>query len=181
MKKLVRIAFTLWLLIGVVSSCSGQKTYSESVKNKTTTTQKTKKARQTTKKKAAVSKKASTKPKKQIKKEDKATEKEVVLLPTEPYKKDVIATYYHDKFNGRKTASGAIFDNSKQTAAHRTLPFGTKLKVINRANGKWIYVTVNDRGPVKKTREIDLTERAFMDITDNKNKGELLVDIEIVK
>ena len=103
------------------------------------------------------------------------------MLATEPYKTQVIATYYHDKFNGRKTANGTIFDNSKQTAAHRTLPFGTKLKVINRVNGKWIYVTVNDRGPVKTTREIDLTKRAFMDITDNKNKGELVVDIEIVK
>ncbi len=182
MRKIIKFAFTLFLLVGIVTSCSGQKTYNENVQKKTTAAQK---SSASTKKKKQVKKKTTSAKKKNsgIKKENKAkgkTEK-TDLLPTEPYKKDVIATYYHDKFNGRKTASGAIFDNSKQTAAHRTLPFGTKLKVINRANGKWIYVTVNDRGPVKKTREIDLTERAFMDITDNKNKGELLVDIEIVK
>ena len=52
---------------------------------------------------------------------------------------------------------------------------------MNRANGKSVIVTVNDRGPFTKGRELDLTKRAFMDITDNKNKGVLQVDIEIVK
>lgn len=178
MKKIIKITFTAFLLLGMVASCSGQKTYNESTKKKPVTTQK---SSTSAKKKNQVKKKAtSVKKKNSVAKKESKTEKNN-LLPTESYKKDVIATYYHDKFNGRKTASGAIFDNSKQTAAHRTLPFGTKLKVINRVNGKWIYVTVNDRGPVKKTREIDLTKRAFMDITDNKNKGELLVDIEIIK
>lgn len=97
------------------------------------------------------------------------------------YKKNVIAVYYHDKFNGRKTASGAIFDNNKQTAAHKELPFGTQVKVINKANGKWVYVTINDRGPFGKGREIDLTKKAWMSITDDPKKGLLEVDIEIVK
>lgn len=97
------------------------------------------------------------------------------------YKKNVVAVYYHDKFNGRKTASGAIFDNNKQTAAHKELPFGTQVKVTNRANGKWVYVIINDRGPFGKGREIDLTKKAWMSITDDPKKGLLEVDIEIVK
>ena len=101
--------------------------------------------------------------------------------PTGVYKRDVSASYYHDKFNGRKTASGAIFSNNKLTTAHPSLPFGTQLKVTNRANGKSVIVTVTDRGPFTKGRELDLTKRAFMGITDNKNKGVLQVDIEIVK
>lgn len=96
------------------------------------------------------------------------------------YKRNVVAVYYHDKFNGRKTASGAIFDNNKQTAAHKELPFGTRLKVINRVNGKWVYVIVNDRGPFGKGREIDLSKKAWMSITHDTKKGLLDVDIEIV-
>ncbi|SRR5690554_530052 len=102
-------------------------------------------------------------------------------LKTKPYKKKVVASYYHDKFNGRKTANGETFDNKKQTAAHKKLPFGTTVKVTNRANGKWVLVRINDRGPFAKGREIDLSKKAFMDITDNPSKGLLDVDIEIVQ
>ena len=91
------------------------------------------------------------------------------------------ASYYHDKFNGRKTANGDKFSNSKLTAAHRTLPFGTKVKVTNLANDKSVIVEVNDRGPHKKSREIDLSKKAFMEITDNKNHGTLTVRIEVIK
>jgi len=91
------------------------------------------------------------------------------------------ASYYHDKFNGKKTASGEKFSNSKLTAAHRTLPFGTKVKVTNLANDKSVIVEVNDRGPFKKSREIDLSKKAFMEITDNKNHGTLTVRIEVIK
>lgn len=91
------------------------------------------------------------------------------------------ASYYHDKFNGKKTASGEKFSNSKLTAAHRTLPFGTKVKVTNIANDKSVVVEVNDRGPFKKSREIDLSKKAFMEITDNKNHGTLTVRIEVIK
>ena len=97
------------------------------------------------------------------------------------YKKEAEVSYYSDKFNGRKTANGATFSNNKLTAAHRTLPFGTKLKVTNIANNQSVIVEVNDRGPQKTSRELDLSKRAFMEITDNKNHGTLKVKIEIVK
>ena len=102
-------------------------------------------------------------------------------VKTTVYKTNVTATYYHDKFNGRKTASGAVFNNNKLTTAHPSLPFGTQLKVTNPINGKSVLVTVTDRGPFTKARELDLTKKAIMEITDNKNKGLLQVDIEIIK
>ena len=70
------------------------------------------------------------------------------------------ASYYADKFDGRKTASGEIFRNQKLTAAHKTLPFGTKVKVTNLNNGKTVKVRVNDRGPFIPGRIIDLSKRA---------------------
>lgn len=70
------------------------------------------------------------------------------------------ASYYADKFNGRQTASGARFSQHKRTAAHRTLPFGTKLKVKNLSNGKTVRVRVNDRGPFVAGRMIDLSKKA---------------------
>ena len=91
-----------------------------------------------------------------------------------------VASYYHNKFNGRKTASGEVFSNNKLTAAHRTYPFGTYLKVTNVANGKSVVVKVNDLGPFTKEKELDLSRKAFMDITDNPNKGNLQVNIEVV-
>lgn len=97
------------------------------------------------------------------------------------YKRNAEVSYYADKFDGRKTASGEKFSNSKLTAAHRTLPFGTKLKVTNPENNESVVVEVNDRGPHKKSRELDLSKKAFMSITHNKNLGTLKVDIEILK
>jgi peptidoglycan lytic transglycosylase len=96
------------------------------------------------------------------------------------YKKNVEASYYADKFNGRKTASGETFSNSKRTAAHRKLPFGTKVKVTNLANNESVIVEINDRGPHKSGRELDLSKRAFMEITDNKNHGTLRITMEIL-
>ncbi|HEX8268664.1 MAG TPA: septal ring lytic transglycosylase RlpA family protein [Flavobacterium sp.] len=97
------------------------------------------------------------------------------------YKKNAEVSYYADKFNGRKTASGEKFNNNKLTAAHRNLPFGTKLKVTNIANDESVIVEVNDRGPSKKSRELDLSKKAFMSITDNKNHGVLRTTISIIK
>jgi len=97
------------------------------------------------------------------------------------FKTKAHASYYADKFNGRKTASGTRFNNNKYTAAHRKLPFGTKLKVTNEANGKSLIVEVTDRGPFSKGRELDLTKRAFMDIASNKNSGVIILKIEIVE
>nr|WP_315254309.1 septal ring lytic transglycosylase RlpA family protein [uncultured Flavobacterium sp.] len=106
---------------------------------------------------------------------------DTVIVETGKYvlfKKNAHASYYHDKFNGKKTASGKRFDNSKLTAAHRKLPFGTKLKITNEANGKFVIVEVIDRGPFARGREIDLSKKAFMDITSNKRGGAVIVKIE---
>lgn len=90
------------------------------------------------------------------------------------------ASYYHDKFNGRKTANGEIFDNNKITAAHKSLPFGTVVRVTNLSNGKSVDVRINDRGPYIKGRHIDLSKAAFKEITANNTtrKGVLKVKIE---
>jgi rare lipoprotein A len=97
------------------------------------------------------------------------------------YDKNAAACYYADKYNGRKTASGEKFSNSKLTAAHKKLPFGTKARVTNLANGKSVVVTINDRGPFGSGLDIDLSKKAFMQITDSKNHGRLKVSIEIAK
>ncbi len=102
-------------------------------------------------------------------------------IKTERYKQNVLASYYANKFNGRKTASGKRFDNNKYTAAHKKLPFGTKIKVTNPVNGKFVIVEVIDRGPFVRTREIDLSRRAFMEIANNKSSGVVRVILEIVK
>jgi len=70
------------------------------------------------------------------------------------------ASYYADKFNGRKTANGETFRNSKKTAAHKTLPFGTVVKVTNLRNGRSVKVRINDRGPFVAGRHIDLSKKA---------------------
>ena len=104
--------------------------------------------------------------------------------PSEPeltlYKKDVFATYYADKFNGRKTSSGERFHNNNYTAAHMKLPFGTKLRVTNEKTGKFVDVKVNDRGPFSKKLEIDLTKKAFMEIAPSKGCGTFKVKLEII-
>lgn len=96
------------------------------------------------------------------------------------YKSEAFACYYHDKFNGRKTADGSVFSNSKLTAAHKTLSFGTKVEVTNLENNKSVIVVINDRGPFTKGMEIDLSQKAFMKISDNPNKGKLKVSIRIL-
>jgi len=96
------------------------------------------------------------------------------------YKKEAHASYYADKFNGKRTTSGSKFDNNKYTAAHKKLPFGTKVKVTNEKNGKSVIVEITDRGPFVKSREIDLTKRAFMDIASNKRSGGMQVTIAII-
>ncbi len=97
------------------------------------------------------------------------------------YKEEAHASYYHDKFTGRRTASGAIFNNKELTCAHKTLPFGTKLKVTSIKTGKSVIVTVTDRGPFAKGRHIDLSKKAFMLIAPNKYGGHIMVKIEIIK
>jgi rare lipoprotein A len=78
------------------------------------------------------------------------------------------ASYYASKFNGRKTASGERFSNNKLTAAHKTLAFGTKVKVTNIKNGRSVKVLINDRGPFVAGRIIDLSQKAAQKIAIDK-------------
>ena len=93
--------------------------------------------------------------------------------------KTSFASFYHDKFNGRKTASGEIFSNRKLTAAHRTLPFGTIVQVTNLRTGKSVEVRINDRGPFHSSRALDLSKAAF-DSIGNTARGIMPVEYEIV-
>ena len=87
------------------------------------------------------------------------------------------ASFYGEKWNGRRTANGEIFNTYQLTAAHKSLPFGTKVKVVNKTNGKSVVVRINDRGPFVKGRTIDLSKKAFQSIA-SINKG-VLKDSEI--
>lgn len=71
-----------------------------------------------------------------------------------------MASYYADKFQGRRTANGEIYRKGRRTAASRNIPFGTKVKVVNLKNGKHVKVHINDRGPFVKGRIIDLSKKA---------------------
>jgi peptidoglycan lytic transglycosylase len=71
-----------------------------------------------------------------------------------------VATFYSDKFEGKRTASGDIYRKNELTAAHKKLPFGTKVKVRNVANGKSVVVTINDRMAASTTAVIDVTRHA---------------------
>lgn len=95
------------------------------------------------------------------------------------YKKVGMASYYGKKFQSRKTASGEKFNKNLMTAAHRTLPFGTHVLVTNVNNGKSVKVKINDRGPFRKKRIIDLSKAAFAKIED-VNKGFTKVKITAV-
>lgn len=92
------------------------------------------------------------------------------------------ASYYADKFNGRKTASGERFRNSKLTAAHKTIPFGTKVTVTNLRNGKKVKVKINDRGPFVAGRIIDLSKKAARRIDMvNEGVGEVKIKYKKIK
>ena len=89
------------------------------------------------------------------------------------------ASYYSMKYQGKKTASGERFNNYSMTAAHKSLPFGTKAIVTNINNGKVVKVIINDRGPYVQGRIIDLTQAAFSKI-ENLDKGIAEVKIRVV-
>jgi len=89
-------------------------------------------------------------------------------------------SYYGDEFVGRKTSSGAIFDNQKYTCASKSLPFGTILEVINVKNGKSVVVMVNDRGPFVEGRILDITKKAAQDL-DMIGDGTTFARIRVVK
>lgn len=89
------------------------------------------------------------------------------------------ASYYAKRFEGRKCSSGEIFSNWSLTAAHKTLKFGTVVKVTNLKNDSSVIVTINDRLPMRSKRSIDLTLRAAKQLNFVK-KGLTKVKIEII-
>lgn len=91
-----------------------------------------------------------------------------------------VASYYADDFHGRMTSNGEIFNMNDLTAAHRTFPFGTKVRVTNLDNDKTVIVRVNDRGPFKKGRIIDLSLGAAKEI-DLIEKGTARVRLEVLE
>ncbi len=91
-----------------------------------------------------------------------------------------IASWYGDEFEGRPTASGEIFDPDGMTAAHKTLPFGTIVKVTNLDNGKEAELKINDRGPFVKGRIIDCSKRGAKEL-GFFGKGTAKVKIEVEK
>lgn len=90
-----------------------------------------------------------------------------------------LASYYGADYHGRPTASGEVFDATGLTAAHRTLPFGTVVRVTNLENGKTVLLRINDRGPFVGGRIIDVSRRAASDL-DFVRAGTARVRLEIL-
>lgn len=90
------------------------------------------------------------------------------------------ASYYSDKLHGNTTASGEKYDKRAMTCAHKTYPFGTVLKVTNMSNGNSVKVTVNDRGPFKAGRIVDLSGAAAEKL-QMKMAGVVSVKVEVIK
>lgn len=91
-----------------------------------------------------------------------------------------IASYYGEEFHGRKTSSGEVYDMHALTAAHRTLPFNTRVRVTNLDNNRSVEVRINDRGPFKDNRVIDVSYKAALQLGLISN-GTAPVRIEILK
>jgi rare lipoprotein A len=91
-----------------------------------------------------------------------------------------VASYYSNALRGRKTASGERYDPSKLTAAHKSLPLGTVVKVTNLSNNKQVVVKINDRGPYVRGRIIDLSYSAARQLGMLKD-GMTKVKVEVVK
>jgi rare lipoprotein A len=96
------------------------------------------------------------------------------------FEEEGFASWYGGKFQGRKTANGEIFDTNKLTAAHKTLGFGTKVRVTETESGKSVIVRINDRGPFVENRIIDLS-KAAADIIGLTARGVAKVKLEVVE
>ena len=94
--------------------------------------------------------------------------------------KATTASYYANKFDGKKTASGEVYRHSKMTAANKSLAFGTRVEIVNVENDKSVIITVNDRGPLKPSREFDLSQGAFKKI-GSLNQGIIKIKYRILK
>lgn len=90
------------------------------------------------------------------------------------------ASWYGPGFHGRKTASGERFNSADMTAAHRTLPFGTRIRVLNEASGQSVVVRINDRGPFHRGRIIDLAAAPARAI-GLTSRGQAVVSLQTVE
>jgi len=104
----------------------------------------------------------------------------IVIFPLMAQTEIGTASFYHNKFQGRKTSSGEIFKQELMTCAHKSLPFGTMLKVTNLSNDSTVVVKVNDRLPKQSKRTIDLTTAAAKQLNFIK-KGLTKVRIEMIQ
>lgn len=96
------------------------------------------------------------------------------------YKQEGKASYYADKFNNKKTASGEKFDMYAYTAAHPKIPFNSIVKITNKGNGKWVTVRINDRGPFTPRRILDMSKAAAIRL-DIIKAGIADIELEILK
>ncbi|MEW7867008.1 septal ring lytic transglycosylase RlpA family protein [Aeromonas diversa] len=96
------------------------------------------------------------------------------------YSENGLASYYADRYHNRRTASGEPYRKDRSTAAHQVLPFGSRVKVTNLANGKRVVVRINDRGTFPEGRVIDLSRSAFAAIA-NPAQGLIRVRIEVIE
>lgn len=91
-----------------------------------------------------------------------------------------VASYYADDYHGKQTSNGEVFDMNDLTAAHRTFPFGTKVRITNLENKKNVVVRVNDRGPFKEGRIVDLSLAAAKEL-DLIKAGTAKVKLEVLE
>ena len=106
--------------------------------------------------------------------------KQIESIKKHPQTQIGIASYYGKKFNKKRTANGEIFNMYKVSAAHKSYPLGTKVRVTNLENGKSIKLVINDRGPFVKGRIIDLSYRAARKL-DFVNQGTTKVRINVIR
>lgn len=109
-----------------------------------------------------------------------AIEPPIEVAPAETSLGSGVASYYASKFHGRRTASGDTFDMHAMTAAHRTLPFGSLVRVTYPSTGKSVVVRINDRGPFTKGRTIDVS-RAAADELGLVQRGHGTVELALLE
>ena len=97
----------------------------------------------------------------------------------QPYKETGVASWYGKRYHGKNTSSGEVYDMYSMTAAHTTLPLPSYVKVTNPANKRWVIVRVNDRGPFKSSRIIDLSYAAAYKLRFS-SVGSTLVEVEAI-
>ena len=163
LSKIVTLLLAGFFTFGTLNSVAATKHAKTAIVSKQTKAQTPKK---TLKDASKATKSVKAEAKKPAVKSAKKNAKKPLSL-TEKYKntprkhlQSGVASYYADKFNGRRTANGERFDNTAMTAAHPSLPFGTLIEVTNMRNGKKVVVRVNDRGPYTHARVLDLSRNA---------------------